>query len=195
MIELQIESIRVNKIFQSRVVLLKDINSDRYLPIYIGNSEASAMAVKLEQFETKRPLTHDLICQIFDLMGWKVIRIVVSKIENDVFYAKIIITKDNKTLDIDARPSDALNIAIRSKAPIFANEKVMNICAITIDPESGIPIIGNGKENFSKEAPPSPLGNKELASLSSFEDFVESLDMKGIGNQKNEENDDLETTS
>ena len=71
----------------------------------------------------------------------------------------------------------------------------MNICAITIDPESGIPIIGNGKENFSKEAPPSPLGNKELASLSSFEDFVESLDMKGIGNQKNEENDDLETTS
>ena len=195
MIELEIESIRINKIFQSRVVLLKDINSDRYLPIYIGNSEASAMAVQLEKFETKRPLTHDLIYQMTELMGWKFQRVIVWKIENDVFFAKIIISRESKFIEIDARPSDALNLAIREKVPIYADEKVMDISSITIDPETGIPVVGIQNETSGSDGLHVPLGKKELDSLSIFEDFVESLDMKGIGFEQNDEDDKLEPSS
>ena len=187
MLELEIDSIRVNRIFQSRVVLLKDKNSDRYLPIYVGTSEASAIANQLQDYIPQRPMTHDLLYNVILAMGGVLHRIIVWKIENDIYHAKLVVGHNDNNIEIDARPSDAINIAIRAKVPIYASDEVMNVCSIIIDEETGMPVVGKGDNSNpsgKKNESPGPVGNKELVSLSAFEDFVESLDLKDIGKNK-----------
>jgi hypothetical protein len=201
MLELEIDSIRVNRIFQSRVVLLKDKNSDRYLPIYVGTSEASAIANQLQDYIPQRPMTHDLLYNVILAMGGVLHRIIVWKIENDIYHAKLVVGhNNNNNIEIDARPSDAINIAIRAKVPIYASDEVMNVCSIIIDEETGMPVVGKGdnsEPSAKKNVSPGPVGNNELVSLSAFEDFVESLDLKDIGKSKldNEETVDDSDTS
>jgi len=139
MIEMLIDSIRVSLMNYQRVVILKEKDSDRYLPIWIGPAEADAIAVKLQDVTVPRPLTHDLLRSVIDVLGATVSSIVVSELKNDTFYAKIVLSVDGGQMEVDSRPSDALALAVRANVPIFAEEVVLDKAGIMLDKETGKP--------------------------------------------------------
>ena len=136
MIELTIESIRVSLMNYQRVVILKEKESDRYLPIWIGPAEADAIAVRLQDVSVQRPLTHDLLRAVIDELGATVDYVVVSDLTNDTFFARIMMHLDGKSLEIDSRPSDAIALAVRAQVPIFADESVLEKAGVRLDEEN-----------------------------------------------------------
>jgi hypothetical protein len=169
MIEVIIDSIRVSLMSQYRVVILKDSNSDRYLPIWIGPCEADAITIELQEVPPQRPLTHDLLKAAIRELGGNVVHILISELRNDVFYARIVVNINGKQVEIDSRPSDALALALRVKAPVFVAEAVME--RASIEPE----------EDVERSGPPTEeLGEERL---SAFKDFVNSLDLDDLDDE------------
>ena len=181
-----IDSIRVSLMNYQRVVILKVKDADRYLPIWIGASEADAIAVKLQDVATSRPLTHDLLGSIINSLGAKVNGIVVSALDQDTFYAKVILAIDGDTLEVDSRPSDAIALAVRASAPIFADESVLDKAGVDMDAETGKPKKLN---SLNQQV---PLREEELKSLSAFTEFVSTLDLDDLGPTKSDEGEQPE---
>ena len=125
MLEMTIESIRVSMLNHQRVVILKEKDSERYLPIWIGPAEADAIAVKLQEYQVPRPLTHDLLGSVIKELGAAVNSIIVCDLRDDTFFAKIILAIDGRELEIDSRPSDAIALAIRTGTPVYATDEVL----------------------------------------------------------------------
>jgi bifunctional DNase/RNase len=165
MIEVTIDSIRVSLMSQHRIVLLKDVGSDRYLPIWIGPCEADAITVELQEVEVSRPLTHDLLKSVISEMGAEVVQIVINDLRNDVFYAQIVVDLNGRRLEIDSRPSDAIALAVRVHVPIYVEESVMERAASTPEQE----VEG---EQQNTETPDERL--------SIFKDFVDTLDLDDL---------------
>ena len=180
---MMIDSIRVSLMNYQRVVILKEQDSDRYLPIWIGPAEADAIAVKLQDISVPRPLTHDLLRSIIEGLGGDVSHILVSDLESDTFYAKIVISLNGKSLEIDARPSDAIALAVRAKVPIYAEEKVLDKAGILLDKETGKPII---PDDGSEAEKPPEVKEEELRRMSAFTDFINSLDLEDFGKKQSE---------
>ena len=179
MLRMSIDSIRVSPMNYQRVVILKENDSDRYLPIWIGPAEADAIAVKLQDLSVPRPLTHDLLRTVIDTLGGSVVRILVSDLQNDTFYAKIVIEVNGDTREIDSRPSDAMALAVRAQVPIFAEEAVMDKAGILLDKETGKPIT---PEREAAE-PTGQVNEEELRRMSAFTDFINDLDLEGLGGE------------
>ena len=183
--EMMIDSIRVSLMNYQRVVILKEKDSDRYLPIWIGPAEADAIAVKLQDISVPRPLTHDLLRSVIDTLGATVSHILVNDLESDTFYAKIIINVNGSSSEIDSRPSDAIALAVRAQVPIYAEDKVLDKAGILLDKETGKPILpdetGPGQEEKSPE-----VREEELRRMSAFTDFINSLDLEDFGKQQQE---------
>jgi len=139
MLELVIDSIRVSLMNYQRVIILRVKDSDKYLPIWIGPSEADAIALKLQDVSVPRPLTHDLLRSVINTLGATVDHIVVSDLSNDTFFAKIVIQVNGDKVEIDSRPSDALALAVRTQAPIFADDSVVEKAGVQMDMETGSP--------------------------------------------------------
>ena len=133
MLELEIESIRVRQETQQRAVVLKVKDSDLYLPIFIGQFEVEAIRFKLMGVEVQRPMTHDLLGSVIGDLGGSIHSIVVSELKNDTFFAKIVIDSNGTLIEIDARPSDALALAVRSEAPIYAEDEVVEKAGVSLD--------------------------------------------------------------
>ena len=129
-----VESVRINLANNSRVVILKDSKIERYLLIWIGETESLAIASELQGAHYERPLTHDLLYTIVGRLGGEVTEIVINNLEGDVFYALITLQQGGTTLQIDARPSDAIALAVRAGAPIYVEEDVMAQAALTVSP-------------------------------------------------------------
>ena len=127
-----VESVRINLANNSRVVILKDSKIERYLLIWIGETESYAIASELQGAHYERPLTHDLLYTIIGRLGAEVTEIVINNLEGDVFYALITLQQGGTTLQIDARPSDAIALAVRAGAPIYVEEDVMAQAALTV---------------------------------------------------------------
>jgi bifunctional DNase/RNase len=106
------------------VVLLEEIGGTRMVPIVTGSSEGQAMALKVAGVSVPRPLTHDLLTSVIETTGWKVARVVVTELKDETFYARLDLEKDGETRAVDARPSDAVNVALRTGAPILVSEQV-----------------------------------------------------------------------
>lgn len=186
--EMTIESIRVSLMNYQRVVILKEKESDRYLPIWIGPAEADAIAVKLQDVSVPRPLTHDLLQSVINDLGGAVSSIIVSDLNNDTFYAKIMLEKNGSTVEIDSRPSDAIALAVRVKVPIFVEESVLDKAGVILDKETGKPIIAAEADQDSTK----PVSEDELKRLSAFKDFVDSLDMEDFGKGEAKQEDEGE---
>ena len=174
MVELTIESIRVSLMNYQRVVILKEKDSDRYLPIWIGPAEADAIAVRLQEVAVVRPLTHDLLRSIIDALGATVSYILVSDLANDTFFARIAMEVDGKSLEIDSRPSDAIALAVRAQVPIYADESVLEKAGVRLDQE-GQPLEKDGTQEIE---PTSEVKAEELEKLSPFRDVIEGLDLE-----------------
>ena len=175
MLELEIESIRVRQETQHRAVVLKVKDSDLYLPIFIGQFEVEAIRFKLMGVEVQRPMTHDLLGSVIGDLGGSIHSIVVSELKNDTFFAKIVIDSNGTLIEIDARPSDALALAVRSEAPIYAEDEVVEKAGVSLDFEKQD---SSGEEDEGKQ-----VNEEELEGLSAFTDFIDSLDLEDIGNQ------------
>ena len=129
-IEMTVENVGIARDSSQPVVLLKEKNGERYIPISIGLVEVNAIAVVMEQIEVPRPLTPDLLCSIVDKLGGKVDRVVLTDLKNGIFYARIYLNAGSMKMDIDARPSDAIAIAMRVKAPIYATSELLEKAGI-----------------------------------------------------------------
>ncbi len=173
MLELVIDGIRVSLMNQQRVVILRVKDTDKYLPIWIGPSEADAIALKLQNVTVPRPLTHDLLSDIISSLDATVDRIVVHDLSDDTFFAKIVLQVNGSTMEVDSRPSDALALAVRTESPIYAEDSVVEKAAILLDKETGKAV----QDEEEEDAEPGPVSEEERAGLSAFEDFIGSLDL------------------
>ena len=171
MIEVSIDSIRVSLMSQHRVVVLKEVDSNRYLPIWIGPFEADAITLQLQGVQVARPLTHDLLKGVIDKMGATISHIMVTELKNDTFYAHIVMDVNGKSIEIDSRPSDAIALAVRVKAPLFVADEVMENASIV--PESNL------EDDDLRDA--EPVSAEEQERLSAFSDFIDELDLDDLG--------------
>jgi bifunctional DNase/RNase len=172
MIEVNIDSIRVSLMSQHRVVVLKEVDSSRYLPIWIGPFEADAITLQLQGVQVARPLTHDLLKGVIDKMGATISHITVTELKNDTFFAQIVMDVDGKSIEIDSRPSDAIALAVRVKAPLFVSEDVMDTASIV--PETSL-------EDIDLQGDAEPISAEEEESLSAFREFIDELDLDDLG--------------
>ena len=180
MLEMTIDSIRVSPMNYQRVVILKEKDSDRYLPIWIGPAEADAIAVKLQDLSVPRPLTHDLLRTVIDILGASVQHILVSDLQNDTFFAKISLQSNGTSQEIDCRPSDAVALAVRAQVPIYVEESVLDKAGILLDKETGKPLIpGEGEQ--TSDAKPVELKEEDIRRMSAFTDFIDTLDLEDFG--------------
>jgi bifunctional DNase/RNase len=171
-----IESIRVSLMNYQRVVILREKESDRYLPIWIGPAEADAIAVRLQDVSVARPLTHDLLRSIIDNLGGSVTHILVNDLSNDTFFARIVLQVDGKELEIDSRPSDAIALAVRAQVPIYADETVLDKAGVRLDQEGSLDQVTGELAEEQREVSP-----EELEKLSPFRDLIEGLDLEDFG--------------
>jgi bifunctional DNase/RNase len=182
MIEMTIDSIRVSLMNYQRVVILKEKEAERYLPIWIGTAEADAIAVKLQGVTVPRPLTHDLVNSIIEVLGAKLDSIVVNDLKNDTFYAKIVLTVDGGQMEIDSRPSDALALAVRTDVSIYAEESVMDRAGILLDKETGKPIFE--EKEGDAEGKGGKVSDDDMRRMSAFREFLDTLDLEDFDKRK-----------
>jgi bifunctional DNase/RNase len=175
MIEVTIDSVRVNLMSPQRLVILREVGANRYLPIWVGQYEAEAITVALQEVEMIRPLTHDLLKNVFSTLNAKLKRIEIISLKEDIFYGNIIAESGGYEMRVDSRPSDAIALAVRAHVPIFVDESVMQSAGIT--PEADVEA---GAETPSPQRPSRaahPIGEASKERLSVFEDFVGKLDL------------------
>jgi uncharacterized protein len=174
LVEMVVESVRVHMLSSRHVVILKETDRERYLPIWIGPWEASAIAMKLQGLTPERPLTHDLFAATLEELGIRIDRVVISTLAEETYHARLFLEQDGKTVEVDSRPSDALALAVRSGVRIFAAEAVLDQAGLGAD--SGIEEGEEGEEGAG--AALESTGEKIVdPRLDVFRDFVNSLDV------------------
>jgi len=117
------------------IVLLKTVDGNRFLPIWIGHSEAAAILMKLQNASTPRPMTHDLVTEILGELNAQVIRVAVTELRENTFFAQVTIQQNGSEVEVDSRPSDAIALAVRAEAPIFVADEVIEESAIEFEGE------------------------------------------------------------
>ena len=187
MVEVVIDSVRVSLTNQQRIVVLREVNAERYLPIWIGPYEAEAITIALQEIEVARPQTHDLLKNILNNLDARLTRVEVISLREDVFYGNLVVETNGKVLNIDSRPSDALALAVRAHVPILVSREVLDSAGII--PEKDIE--EKDKESLTPSTPPPPLGKESEARLSVFEDFLQNLDLDDLS-KKDDDNPDEE---
>ena len=183
LVEMVVESVRVHMLSNRHVVILKDTEGERYLPIWIGPWEASAIAMKLQGLNAERPLTHDLFVAALGRLDVRIDRVVISELAEETYHARLILERAGEEVELDARPSDCVALAVRTDVRILVAEEVLDQAALGIDPggdesaEEGSvtrpvnPTMGPG-------VPLETLGEELVDErLDMFRDFVNSLDV------------------
>ncbi|TMF88410.1 MAG: bifunctional nuclease family protein [Chloroflexi bacterium] len=165
-VEVGVDSIRVHVQTGQHVVILKEKNADRYLPIWIGPFEANAIALKITGQTPERPITHDLMLTAMSEFDMVVKRIVVTSLSGEVFFARLHVEQNGRETDIDSRPSDAIALAVRFECPIYVTRDVLERAGVI--PE---------KEEDEQSAASGPIDEDRLAV---FRDLVNSLDLPDL---------------
>lgn len=152
MIEVRIHSLNVDESTNQPVIILRDAESGKLLPIWIGHNEATAILLRLQQVEPPRPMTHDLLFNLITELGWELERVEITRLEDSTFYAALILRGEEKSIAVDARPSDSIALAVRAHVPILVAEQVLDDAGLV--PEEGY---------------------DEEAEVERFRDFLENL--------------------
>jgi len=170
MVEVVIDSVRVSLMSPQRVVVLRQTEVERYLAIWVGPYEAEHITVALQEVEMSRPLTHDLLKNVFGVFNAKILRIEIVALKGDIFYGNIVAKTDEKIIDIDARPSDAIALAVRAHVPMLVSQEVMDEAGIV--PERDMQTEAPVPPPSQPLAHPSETGEEDL---DVFEDFLKKL--------------------
>ena len=160
LIEMAVESVRVHMLSTQHVVILKDLEQERFLPIWIGPWEANAIAMRLQGLTPERPLTHDLFAGVLEELGATIREVVIADLADETFHARIMLEAGGRIHEIDSRPSDALALAVRTGVKIYAAEAVLERAGVDADRA--------GDDD----------GAADDERLSVFRDFVNSLDVE-----------------
>jgi len=193
MIEVVIDSIRVGLMSQNRVIILRELDSERYLAIWIDAYMAEQITFALQEIEVARPMSHDLMKQLLQSLNARLVRVEVTDLKNEVYYGNLVIELDNgRQIEIDSRPSDALALAVRTNVPILIAKHVMD--EVGIVPEKDIsdqPDTPDLVERGGGQAPSLPTDSEDRLSI--FEDFLENLELSD--EESDEESDDDDEAS
>lgn len=159
MIRVTVDSIRVSLKGPERAVLLREIGDDRQLAIFIHRTEAEAIASELEGYKPTRPLTHSLLINCITALGGELEHVLINDLRGNIYYAVLHIVRDGREIDVDARPSDSVAIAVRAHVPIYVAEEVMEGAGIY----------------------PAVETTEDKERLAAFRDFVDTLDLGNLG--------------
>lgn len=162
MIECIIDSIRVSLTNQDRITVLKEKDAERYLPIWMGVPETDSITIALQGVAIARPLTHDLLISVMNALDIRLESVEITNLENDTFYANLILEQNSVRKIVDSRPSDAIAIAIRAKAPVFVDEDILD--SVGILPEDVLPQTSHEEDSSVVDT-----------ELDIFEDFLGQL--------------------
>ncbi len=176
MIEVTIDSIRVSLMSQHRIVVLKEEDGERFLPIWIGPFEADAITLQLQGVDAPRPLTHDLLKTVIETLGGQVEQVIISGLEKNTYYAKIVLDVDGDRVEIDSRPSDAIALSVRVSAPVYIEDEVMDQAGLLPDEELNLTDDSMGDFESSDEEDEV----EKRGDLGVFTDFVEGLDLDDL---------------
>jgi bifunctional DNase/RNase len=133
MIEVKVQSLGIDQASKTPVVILQELDGDRMLPIWIGPGEASAIAMELAGMKFPRPLTHDLAASFIRGMGGALSRVLITRVQENTYYAEMVIQRGNEVFSVDARPSDSIAIALRLQARLFTSDDLLSSTAIQVD--------------------------------------------------------------
>lgn len=168
--EMTIESIRLSLNSYQRIAILREKDTDRYLTIWIGPYEAESISLRLHEVTPPRPQTHDLLRDVIEQLGATVRYVLLNDLARDTYYARIVLDAKDGEVQIDARPSDAISLAVRAGVPIYAEEAVL---------EQGGEVIRDEEAEDERE-PEKPVDPAEIERLGPFKDFIEGLDLSGF---------------
>jgi bifunctional DNase/RNase len=185
MVEVVIDSIRISLTNQQRVVLLREVNEPRYIPIWIGPHEAESITIALQEIEIARPQTHDLLMRSIEQLKGKLLRVEVVALKGDVFYGNLVVQTGEEFLHIDSRPSDSLALAVRAHVPILVARGVLDLAGIA--PEEDLQTLHDDESALENETADNPDARKRL---SVFEDFLQNVELDDPG-EKDPPEDDL----
>lgn len=160
MIEVTLETIQMSHISSNRIVVLKEVGEERYLPIWIGPCEAESIAVCVNGIKTTRPLTHDLVIQLINVLGANLNYVYINDIVNTLFHARLVIEYNGEEIEMDSRSSDAIALAVRVDSPIYVAEHVMEAAGVVPEREVDLET------------------NEPRETLEVFRDYLESLENK-----------------
>ena len=182
MVEVEIDSVRVSLTNQQRIVILKKVNEERYLPIWIGLYEAEAITIALQDIQVARPQTHDLLKTIIQTLNTRLVQVEVVSLSDDVFYGNLVLEVNGERRIVDCRPSDALALAARMDVPIMVSEDVMSQAGIM--PEEDVTDMdAEGFEEGESEA-------LDEENLDVFEDFLQNFDIDDLSADDEEDQED-----
>lgn len=170
MLQVSVDSVRASLMSAQRLVVLKAQDEERYLPIWIGPFEADAIAMELQGMEAPRPMSHDLLKQVIASLGGHLSRVEIHDLRNDTFFARLVLDHDDEQVSVDARPSDSIALAVRTKAPIFVEGSVMDKAGVTRQPD-----LRTQRRSLVDEG-----------SLDVFEEFLEELSLRGSADNADE---------
>lgn len=185
MIQVNVDSVRVSLLTQNRVVVLRETDSRRYLPIWIGQFEADAISFVLQNLTPTRPMTHDLMRTIFQELDAEIVHVLINDIQETTFYARILVQTPQRTFEIDARTSDAIALALRAHVPIFVAPHVFEQASVPFDGDEqqepplfrASPTVSETEPKPSTDAATGPTDAPVSdESLSMFKNFINSLD-------------------
>jgi len=183
MIEVVIDSVRVSLMSPQRVVVLRQVDAERFIPIWVGPYEAEAITVALQEIEMIRPLTHDLLKNLFGMFNAKIKRVEIISLREDIFFGNIVAEANGNEIDIDSRPSDAIALAVRAHVPIYVHRSVMEEAGMI--PETGM----QAGRSDAREAATSAPSEEGSDRLSIFEDFIDKLDLGKLDDKDKPEDD------
>lgn len=185
MVEVIIDSVRVSLTNQQRIVVLREIDTERYLPIWIGPYEAESITIALQEIEVARPQTHDLLKNAITSLSGRLVRVEVVALREDVFYGNLVVEVNGQLLNIDSRPSDALALAVRANVPVLVSREVLDSAGI--EPEQEI----QEDEDQSEAGDIAPVEDEESQErLSIFEDFLSNLEIDDASDTPPQDDDD-----
>jgi len=169
MVEMTVESVRINLATNQRVVILKDAQGERYLFIWIANPEAYSIAMELQGTTSPRPLTHDLLKTVISELGGTMTSIIIAELIDDIFHARLVMDANGRHVEIDSRASDAIALAVRTKVPIYVTDSVLDQAGVTLQ----------SMEEREESAPTASRREKDRQqdNLDVFRDFINSLDV------------------
>jgi uncharacterized protein len=168
MIEIRVQSLGLDQASKSHVVILQELDGARMLPIWIGPSEASAIAMELAGMKPTRPLTHDLATSLIRSLGGSLQRVIISRVQDNTYFAELVIQRGAEVFSIDARPSDSIALALRSQARLFTSEDLLTSNAIEVasgekqpvepDAESSVQMTAEQLQEYLRRLKPEDLG-------------------------------------
>jgi bifunctional DNase/RNase len=167
MVEMSVESVRINLATNQRVVILKDGQGDRYLFIWIATAEAYSIAMELQGTTSLRPLTHDLLKSVIAELGGTIVSVIINDLSDDIYYARLVLDANGRHVEVDSRPSDAIALAVRAKVPIYVAENVLESAGVTLQSPS----------EQEEAIRPSESTVEQDDNLEVYRDFINSLDV------------------